>query len=130
MVCWLASFRGWRGRDGLLDSGPEIVPDVRRQSEVPIRINFSRDGDQNYSQRTFPVSRIIVAECRERTTDMSVKGEIKEAAGFVKEESHEHGKSPESKQKAQEGRDLRNEGRVEDGKAPKTTKPGTGHPEK
>jgi len=25
---------------------------------------------------------------------------------------------------------LRNEGRVEDGKAPKTTKPGTGHPEK
>jgi hypothetical protein len=49
---------------------------------------------------------------------------------FVKEESHEHGKSPESKQKAQEGRDLRNEGRVEDGKAPKTTKPGTGHPEK
>jgi hypothetical protein len=36
----------------------------------------------------------------------------------------------ESKAKAQEGRDLRNEGRVEDGKAPKTTKPGTGHPEK
>jgi hypothetical protein len=25
---------------------------------------------------------------------------------------------------------LRNEGRVEDGKTPKTTKPGTGHPEK
>jgi hypothetical protein len=64
------------------------------------------------------------------TTDMSVKGEIKEAAGFIKEEAHEHGKSPASKQKAQEGRDLRNEGRVEDGKAPKTTKPGTGHPEK
>jgi hypothetical protein len=62
--------------------------------------------------------------------DMSVKGQIKEAAGFVKEEAHEHGKSPESKAKAQEGRDLRNEGRVEDGKAPKTTKPGTGHPEK
>ena len=35
-----------------------------------------------------------------------------------------------AKQKAQEGRDLRNEGRVEDGKAPKTTEPGTGHPEK
>jgi len=34
------------------------------------------------------------------------------------------------KAKAQEGRDLRNEGRVEDGNAPKTTKPGTGHPEK
>lgn len=61
---------------------------------------------------------------------MSVKGEIKEAAGFVKEEANEHGKTPESKEKAQEGRDLRNEGRVEDGKAPKTTPPGTGHPEK
>jgi hypothetical protein len=66
----------------------------------------------------------------ERKNEMSVKGEIKEAAGFIKEEAHEHGKSPQSKQKAQEGRDLRNEGRVEDGKAPKTTKPGTGHPEK
>jgi hypothetical protein len=49
------------------------------------------------------------------------------AAGFVKEEAYEHGKSPESQKKAQEGRNLRNEGRVEDGKAPKTTKPGTGH---
>ena len=57
---------------------------------------------------------------------MSVKGEMKEAAGFVKEEFYEHGKTPEDK-KAQEGRDLRNEGRVEDGKAPKTSKPGTGH---
>ena len=36
-------------------------------------------------------------------------------------------KDPESQKKAQEGRDLRNEGRVEDGKEPKTTKPGTGH---
>ena len=61
---------------------------------------------------------------------MTVKGEIKEAAGFVKEEANEHGKSPASKEKAQEGRDLRNEGRVEDGKAPKTTEPGTGHKEK
>ena len=34
--------------------------------------------------------------------------------GFVKEEAYEHGKSPESQKKAQEGRDLRNEGRVED----------------
>jgi hypothetical protein len=58
---------------------------------------------------------------------MSVKGSAKEAAGFVKEELNEHGKSPESQKKAQEGRDLRNEGRVEDGKAPKTNKPGTGH---
>ena len=61
---------------------------------------------------------------------MSVKGEIKEAAGYVKEEAFEHGKSPESKEKAQEGRDLRNEGRVEDGKAPKLTEPGTGAKEK
>src|ERR1700754_2961127 len=60
--------------------------------------------------------------------DMSVKGQIKEAAGFVKEEMNEHGKSPESKAKAQEGRNLRNEGRVEDGKAPKTPSPGSGHP--
>jgi hypothetical protein len=58
---------------------------------------------------------------------MSVKGEIKEAAGFIKEETHEHGKSSESQKKAQEGRDLRNEGRIEDGKQAKTTKPGTGH---
>lgn len=57
---------------------------------------------------------------------MSVEGKIKEAAGFVKEEANEHGKSPESQKKAQEGRDLRNEGRVEDGKAPKTTSPGAG----
>lgn len=56
---------------------------------------------------------------------MSVKGEIKEAAGYVKEETHEHGKSAESQQKAQEGRALRNEGRIEDGKAPKSGKPGT-----
>lgn len=61
---------------------------------------------------------------------MSIKGQVKEAAGYVKEEMNEHGKSPESKQKAQEGRDLRNEGRVEDGKAPKTTPPGSGHPDK
>lgn len=57
---------------------------------------------------------------------MSIKGELKEAAGYVKEEAFEHGKSPESQKKAQEGRDLRNEGRVEDGKAPKTIEPGTG----
>jgi len=58
---------------------------------------------------------------------MSVEGKIKEATGFVKEELHEHGESAESRKKAQEGRDLRNEGRIEDGKEPKTTKPGTGH---
>jgi hypothetical protein len=58
---------------------------------------------------------------------MSVEGKVKEGAGFIKEEMNEHGKSPESQKKAQEGRDLRNEGRIEDGKPPKTTKPGTGH---
>ena len=58
---------------------------------------------------------------------MSVEGKAKEAAGYVKEELNEHGKSHESQKKAQEGRDLRNDGRVEDGKPRKTTKPGTGH---
>jgi hypothetical protein len=61
---------------------------------------------------------------------MSVTGKVKEAAGYVKEEANEHGKSPESQNKAAAGRELRNEGRVEDGKAPKTTEPGTPHPEK
>jgi hypothetical protein len=56
---------------------------------------------------------------------MSAKGKLKEAAGFVKEEAFENGTSPEAKKKAQEGRNLRNEGRVEDGKAPKTSTPGT-----
>jgi hypothetical protein len=58
---------------------------------------------------------------------MSIKGQAKEAAGFVKKEMNAHGKSAESQKKAVEGRELRNEGRVEDGKAPKTTQPGTGH---
>jgi len=57
---------------------------------------------------------------------MSLKGHIKEAAGKAEEEIFEHGKSAGSQQKAQDGRDLRNEGRVEDGKAPKTTPPGSG----
>ena len=56
---------------------------------------------------------------------MSIKGEAKEAAGYVKEEMHEHGKSAKSQEKAQEGRDLRNEGRVEDGKVPMTTPSGS-----
>ncbi len=56
---------------------------------------------------------------------MSVEGKLKEAAGYVKEELFEHGDSPESQRKAQEGRDLRNEGRIEDGKPPKTQEPGT-----
>ena len=53
---------------------------------------------------------------------MSIKGNVKEAAGYVKEETGEKMKNPKM---AQEGRDLRNEGRVEDGKSPMTTKPGT-----
>lgn len=57
---------------------------------------------------------------------MSIKGEIKEAAGFIKEEMNEHGKDAASQQKAREGRSLRNEGRIEDGKLPKTGEPGTG----
>jgi hypothetical protein len=61
---------------------------------------------------------------------MSIKGQIKEAAGFVKEEMNEHGKSADSQAKAQEDRNLRNEGRIEDGKTPKSTAPGTHHPEK
>ena len=56
----------------------------------------------------------------------SVKGSIKEAAGFIKEET---GEKFNDEKMAQEGRDLRNEGRIERGKAPKLTKPGTGHPE-
>lgn len=59
---------------------------------------------------------------------MSVKGHIKEAAGYVKEEMNEHGKTPEAQRKAAEGRELRNEGRIEDGKAPKTSTPGTEDP--
>jgi hypothetical protein len=58
---------------------------------------------------------------------MSIKGHVKEAAGFTKEEAYEHGKSAKSQMKAQEGRNLRNEGRIEDGKDPKLSKPGTKH---
>lgn len=57
---------------------------------------------------------------------MSVSGAIKEAAGFIKEET---GEKLNDEKMAQEGRNLRNEGRMEDGKLPKLTKPGTGHPE-
>lgn len=58
---------------------------------------------------------------------MTVTGKIKEAAGYLKEELYEHGDSAESRKKAQEGRNLRNEGRVEDGKSIKTSKPGSNH---
>lgn len=58
---------------------------------------------------------------------MTVKGHIKEAAGTVKEEAFENSKSLKGQMKAQEGRNLRNEGRMEDGKMPLTQKPGTKH---
>ncbi len=57
---------------------------------------------------------------------MTVKGKMKEAAGFVEEEA---GEVIDNKDMMNKSRNLRNEGRVEDGKAPKLTKPGTGHPE-
>ena len=59
----------------------------------------------------------------------SITGKAKELTGFIEEDLYEHGETPESKRKAQEGRNLRNEGRMEQGKAPKLTPPGTGHPE-
>ena len=57
---------------------------------------------------------------------MSINGHAKEAAGYVKEEINEHSKTADGQRKAAEGRELRNEGRIEDGKAPKTAQPGTG----
>jgi hypothetical protein len=54
---------------------------------------------------------------------MTITGSVKEAAGFIKEETGEKLKNAKM---AQDGRNLRNEGRIEDGKAPKLTVPGTG----
>jgi len=53
---------------------------------------------------------------------MSIKGHIKEAAGYVKEET---GEMLHKKKMVEEGREYRNEGRIEDKKAPKLTEPGT-----
>lgn len=53
---------------------------------------------------------------------MSIKGNAKEFAGFVKEETGEALKNEKMKQ---EGRALRNEGRMQDGELPKTTPVGT-----
>jgi hypothetical protein len=82
----------------------------KRKHDAPVRFFFK-----------------TVSGRRRQETEMSIKGEVKEAAGYVKEEAFEHGKSAASQKKAQEGRDLRNEGRIEDGKAPKTSTPGTGN---
>ena len=54
---------------------------------------------------------------------MSIEGKAKEAAGYVKEEINEHGKSPEAQKKAQEDRINKS---IERSKAPvqkKTGKP-------
>lgn len=53
---------------------------------------------------------------------MSVKGNAKEFAGFVKEETGEALKDPKM---AKEGRALRNEGRMQDGQLPKVKPIGT-----
>lgn len=68
---------------------------------------------------------------------MTIKGSSKEFAGYVKEEFNEkQAKNADNikdklknEREAEEGRKLRNEGRMENGKAPKLTKPGTGHKE-
>lgn len=108
---------------------------MTRRSKVAIATNRDLISGRSSAEEQNPFTRVgihkpLTGALIARRTDMSVKGEIKEGAGYIKEEMNEHGKSPESQRKAQEGRDLRNEGRIEDGKAPKTTKPGTGHPEK
>ena len=54
---------------------------------------------------------------------MTVKGKIKEGAGYLEEEA---GEILKNKKMAKEGRQVRNEGRVEDGKRPKLTEPGQG----
>ena len=49
---------------------------------------------------------------------------VKDAAGYVKEET---GEMLDDKKMAKEGRELRNEGRMEKGEFPKTGEPGEGH---
>ena len=49
---------------------------------------------------------------------------IKDATGYVKEET---GEMLDNEKMAKEGRDLRNEGRIEKGELPKTGTPGEGH---
>ncbi len=56
---------------------------------------------------------------------MSIKGNVKEGAGYIKEETGEKFKDQKM---ANQGRNLRNEGRIEDDKAPKLTVPGTTKP--
>lgn len=53
---------------------------------------------------------------------MSIKGNAKEFAGYVKEEA---GEALDKPKMAQEGRNLRNEGRMQDGQLPKVKPVGT-----
>ncbi|MFT4074532.1 MAG: hypothetical protein QM647_03305 [Asticcacaulis sp.] len=53
---------------------------------------------------------------------MTVKASIKETAGATEEEL---GEALHDARMADKGRQLRNEGRIENGKMPKTTVPGT-----
>ncbi len=63
------------------------------------------------------------------TAKGSITGSIKEVTGFIKEEMYEHGETAEAKKLAREGRDLRNEGRIESGKPVLVTPPGSGSKE-
>ncbi len=53
-----------------------------------------------------------------------IKSSVKETAGFIEEET---GEMLSNKKMARKGRALRNKGRIENGKAPKLTEPGTGN---
>lgn len=55
---------------------------------------------------------------------MSFKSKLKKGAGFAKEEL---GEKLGNEKMARKGRQLRNEGRIAEGQAPKTKKPGTGN---
>lgn len=57
------------------------------------------------------------------STGDKISANSKVAAGYLQEET---GELLGNDEMAQKGRDLRNEGRVENGIPPKTTKPGTG----
>lgn len=54
----------------------------------------------------------------------SLKSNAKDAIGYVEEET---GEALNKKKMAQDGRNLRNEGRIEKGELPKTGKPGSGN---
>ena len=108
-------------------------PFIRRSNQTGFANSISqsvvavgrRSAAFDCSRRETPARSRRLLSIRKMEVLMSIEGKAKEAAGYLKEEAYEHSKSPEAKRKAQEGRDLRNEGRIEDGKAPKTSEPGT-----